>query len=617
MRVFTAAFYGGIMVEQAKKPVIVLAFANDNDDYLQMVVRERKSIYKSLQDLRDNNCVQVEAEPNTTIEDIFTFFSDYNERIAIFHYGGHASGTHLQLESSPGEAKPAGAGGLAALMGQQKNLKLVFLNGCATHDQVKLLLDAGVKAVIATSVPINDEMATEFAEQFYQALANKSDILKAFNTAKAFVTANYEKPREIGEFRGASWKGKASKKDEVPWGLYLAEDPGDVAEWKLPQTPVQNIIVQETGSATPASPGKATNNDLIEVLSNEIAKYSKESRILIDAYKKSGRYDLRMLRGLVIDSFPVPIGEQLRKILTGRDPADSDANGNAAEQVQKLKQRIRQLVVTYETTVQLCCFTVVSQLWDVIYANPKIKAEKETLAVLQKFFALDEPGYRTFCYIDLIAGAIRILNNHQIEPFIKEIAVLDDIMRGEQFCQSYQKLEKLRANIPADQQDAAALTALYQQTMTELGNVMQAFTFLVKYKLTTIKQIEIIKGRHKDPSFRHRQVVLDRISDGMMDDTGVYPSFTDSQSVILLENVKDVAHYLSLSPLVIDVNALTGHENSKLYFYCFPKPTENAYQYKFVDNEADTLLISDSQFPQIKQELEDLRDALLGARQIS
>ena len=96
-------------------------------------------------------------------------FQKHRDRIAIFHFGGHADGDRLLLQSAF-EPRPAYAEGLATLLGQQRGLKLVFLNGCSTRPQVKRLLDAGVPAVIATARPIDDRVATEFAVAFYQAL---------------------------------------------------------------------------------------------------------------------------------------------------------------------------------------------------------------------------------------------------------------------------------------------------------------------------------------------------------------------------------------------------------------------------------------------------------------
>ena len=100
---------------------------------------------------------------------IYAVFQRHRDRIALFHFGGHADGDRLLLQSAL-EPRPAYAEGLATLLGQQRGLKLVFLNGCSTRPQVKRLLDAGVPAVIATARPIDDGVATEFAVAFYQAL---------------------------------------------------------------------------------------------------------------------------------------------------------------------------------------------------------------------------------------------------------------------------------------------------------------------------------------------------------------------------------------------------------------------------------------------------------------
>jgi len=88
------------MSEEKSNPVIVLAFANDQDKYLEMIRRERKNVFKALQSYHDQGYVQVHKEESTAIKDIFDLFNRYTDRIAIFHYGGHASGTHLQLRLS-------------------------------------------------------------------------------------------------------------------------------------------------------------------------------------------------------------------------------------------------------------------------------------------------------------------------------------------------------------------------------------------------------------------------------------------------------------------------------------------------------------------------------------
>lgn len=215
------------------KPVIFLAFANNRDDYLPMINRERKNIYRSLRWFHDNGIIKVEKEATTQLEDIFEVFSENDNQITIFHFGGHAGGMHLQLEQANSDTEKAHMEGLALLLGQQKNLQLVFLNGCATLPQVELLLKNGVKAVIATSASVQDKMATEFAELFYNYLTGHSSIERAFQMAKAFIASRYSNFQPIQIYRDIAPQS-IEHKEAFPWGLYLSKRAEDALEWTLP-----------------------------------------------------------------------------------------------------------------------------------------------------------------------------------------------------------------------------------------------------------------------------------------------------------------------------------------------------------------------------------------------
>ena len=578
------------------KPVIILAFSNDQDAYLQMIVRERKNIFKALQRHHDLGYIQVHKEENTSIEDIFDLFNRYTDRIAIFHYGGHANGTHLQLEARVGKSEMANASGLAQLLGQQKALQLVFLNGCATQDQVEKLFSCGVKAVIATSVPINDEMATEFAEQFYHALAAKASIQKAFQTAKAFVVTRYGKDKDVGEFRAISWTDKKeSVSTAVPWGLYVNSNGEEALTWQLPESAEHQVIIR--GGAVSAKTGLPVNTELIETLFNEVAKQSPEVGVLWEAAKKNKRQDLRMVRQQIIDSFPAPVGEQLRKLFAG----------NTID-----VQRLRQLVLTYETVAELFCFTVLSQLWDARHTNPALKIADEHLVAFNSFLALNAESQPTFQYVKVIAAVAQILDVNGISPFVGEMADLAGALRHETLDHAQRFMEEMRAELVRGKVAAEEIESFCLQAEMHLGTILSALAFLVKYKLTTIKRIDIIKTRHKPPEYRHNQVVLDRVTAGIMDSEETYPEFTDSESVILLKNADDVKDYLSLSPFVIDENAFTGDQNSKLFFYSHHDVADDSYHFRFVDNAEDALIVSDGHYPEIKMQFEQFSQAVFG-----
>ena len=150
------------------KPVIFVAFANQDDNHLPLLKQESSEVKDALRVLETRDFIKVEREESAELKDLVNTFSSYPDQIQIFHYGGHAEGHLLQLEDKDAQSK-----GLAQLLGEQKELKLVFLNGCSTLGHVQKLFEAGVKAVIATAVPIEDKKALAFSSAFDKALANK------------------------------------------------------------------------------------------------------------------------------------------------------------------------------------------------------------------------------------------------------------------------------------------------------------------------------------------------------------------------------------------------------------------------------------------------------------
>ncbi|MGH7495085.1 MAG: hypothetical protein ACREOO_22165 [bacterium] len=86
---------------QNSKPVIFLAFAQDRVQggaYLRNLPIELDGIRKALQKARQAELCEVVERSNTTVESILDVFQEYQDRIAIFHYGGHADSYELLLD---------------------------------------------------------------------------------------------------------------------------------------------------------------------------------------------------------------------------------------------------------------------------------------------------------------------------------------------------------------------------------------------------------------------------------------------------------------------------------------------------------------------------------------
>ena len=226
------------------KPVIFLAFANANlqtvpEAYLHNLNKESGDLYRALQLRHDGNFLQIHREEQVDRDKIFHAFAHYAGKIQIFHFAGHADGEHLFLLDDEQEQQAALAKGLADLFGQhQQSLKLVFLNGCSTYGQVKMLLDNHVPAVIATSTTISDRMAGIFAEQFYTNLAGGQSINQAYEAAKAwFSTTGEQKIFDQDQARSIGRKKKGENRDILPWGLYTLEENCPALNWKIPDVP--------------------------------------------------------------------------------------------------------------------------------------------------------------------------------------------------------------------------------------------------------------------------------------------------------------------------------------------------------------------------------------------
>ncbi|HMF35461.1 MAG TPA: CHAT domain-containing protein, partial [Isosphaeraceae bacterium] len=191
----------------AELPVIVLAFANEQEGrrYLRDLPEELRQLQAILEAAEGKRLCKLVVRPNARLDQILETFTEHRERVAILHYGGHAGGDRLFLETTGTESAVAHAEGLATFLGQRRNLQLVFLNGCSTRAQAAGLLDAGVAAVIATARAIEDAIALEFAAAFYSEVASGQTLRAAYEAARGRVLAGrgsapqaYFRTRDLG-----------------------------------------------------------------------------------------------------------------------------------------------------------------------------------------------------------------------------------------------------------------------------------------------------------------------------------------------------------------------------------------------------------------------------------
>ena len=205
-----------------KQPVVFLIYANQADSPLPDLSEEDRLIYEALAPVANEEQLFIHREQYATASKIIWSLGEFNKRVSIFHFGGHASNANLYLVGETASDK-----GLAQMLGLQKPLRLVFLNGCNTGGFIQELLDQGVPAIIATSREVNDKVALKLAQQFYKALSEGSTIGEAFDFAKGAVETDDTITTKIG--RGIVLPATTGK--DFPWGLYSKKP--EALDWKI------------------------------------------------------------------------------------------------------------------------------------------------------------------------------------------------------------------------------------------------------------------------------------------------------------------------------------------------------------------------------------------------
>jgi len=568
------------------QPVFFLAFANDQTRHLPLLDQERKEIRQRLLPLENEQYIQLLTESAATIDDLTGLITHVKDRLAIFHYGGHADSEQLFLAD-----QSADGAGLADLLGTQSNLKLVFLNGCSTRAQVQRLLEKGVPAVIATSVPIGDEAAKAFAVSFYEALATRHTLREAFDIAAA--RQKMANGLEVIWHRG---QGLAPITDDapLPWGLYTHDEAPDILDWKIALVNAGTFILANAGYRYQA--GQVMNKQIVETIANAIQADNPKIQFMFqEARRRNKEPKLRELRAAVIDAFPTPIGMHLRRLI------QSD---------QVSVDRLQRMVNLYSVSVELLAFIMLAQLWDERYKNDALDIPASQARILTDFVQATQDTAATFNYFDLIRGISDIFELNHIEPFVREFqAFKQEVFEDSELLNAHLALEEmkgfLQGTIAADEIESYCV-----QAEQHLCTLFSKIGFAARYTLATIKTIELDKERHANPHYRHNLVILNRLMEsiGVLDDVLVSDVYSDSRAVVLLRNEDTVFPYLNLSPLIIDENALSGQYNSKLFFFRYTEAGQLVYE--LIENRKDQLLVSDEKYPAVNNQFQAFKRSI-------
>ena len=194
---------------------IALLGARSSDNPLESVPKELSLIRQLIEEKTDYNLTY---EPYLTRNGLTELFRKRLDKLGIIHFAGHTNNENLQTNDAELNAQNIAS----YLKTWTKKPALIFLNGCTNAGQVTSFHLAGLPCVIATSRPIGDSIASEFAFEFYRELLawpDKATLAQAFKRAGETTFNN-----RSGSPRSINLEEMDQQDIKWDWGIYFSSD---------------------------------------------------------------------------------------------------------------------------------------------------------------------------------------------------------------------------------------------------------------------------------------------------------------------------------------------------------------------------------------------------------
>ncbi len=546
-------------------PVILLAYANDADSaHLPLLNTESDEIWRALKPLQDKNYLQIYDKRNLTVDALLQDIQSSGDAITVFHFAGHAGIDALGLEGGEAHTK-----GLAQILGNLKSLKLVFLNGCSTAGQVKLLQTAGVKCIIATSVPIEDDKAMFFSTNFYRGLAQKRTIEQSFLFAKAAVETKYKYSPPFSITRGATPLAIDADAANIPsiqqlfgiWKLYLTtENDTETLNYRLPYFRDFQFSKQTTNHIFD---NIAQNQNIINLMLQSMCQYNKDIYTQLVETKNGVEQekDASTYMDVIMQNVPWMIAQQLSLL---------------RQKEQENQDRLEHLLSAYIVTARVIYYILIADLWRINRTNgvalPPNFTQENTIT---------RQNLLTFPYIERCLALIDYFDAHKIDLFIPELKDFYSVMKGKNSQPFERYLFDLTTKINTI--DKVDIATYCQQTERSLAVFMSSVGFLASYRFTMIRGTSLYNPLYTDLAY---DVQLGSLNPINLDGPVYYQdgkkkrkkSYTPQNCIVLLRNDDDLAENLNLTPFIIDLNTfLTNAKKPDIYMYGFLENNRHYY----------------------------------------
>jgi hypothetical protein len=567
------------------QPILFFAYANSQSSPLPLLSREDDTVYSVLVNRYLKGHYAIHRDSFTSLEKINQYLGKFQDQIALFHYSGHADEGHLLLDDENANAK-----GIAHQLGTSaKNgkLQVVILNGCSTGGQVQALLDAGVPAVVATSAPVGDASATEFAIRFYQGLSEYHKTLQeAFDDALGPAQTSTTLDLNLSSISRGQQLPTGVISSEALWGLFVRE--GEDAILSSHPIPRKRNIQRERSF----EPNSLLTESLFASL---LATKCREIRNLQEAEEDGEYVEVGNKQTAIVNVLPFPIATHLQKLLC---PVESEGEG-----FDKISlARLQQIGTAFHSSTELLTFVMLSQLWEARLNGVFKVIPADLQLLLQQHFSWSARERAAQEHIPIVQAIRRFLDSLPAEEgaypyFVEELKGLKALIQAESpFAKACTYLAHLRRQTLEGTIAEEDIPDLCEAAEIQLCAFFSELGFLHRYALTSIQNIDIRKLRHqKQAVFRHELVKLMRAFGRGEQIYYDLEEYLDNRGVVLVkgkvkvldakkrEFTADDLDYLNLTPFLIDQNAFEKNTDlSNLLFFEEYRKNSDAYLYHSV-----------------------------------
>lgn len=267
--------------------------------------------------------------------------------------------------------------------------------------------------------------------------------------------------------------------------------------------------------------------------------------------------------------------------------------GTAAGQEKNLR-RLSFMAEAWQGSLRYLCFIQMAQILQM--------ENKPKLGFISDFLQMEENSYLDFDYTSLLLTTTNVIGQNgflqEIDKFVEELTDTESALYGTALFLEDQRRKLMANEIPEDEQ----LPGLLEEYLTALVYWLRKISFLCKYRLISIKEINLDYRLGTTKNFVHLYGELHGIySDGGMSDEdyntkSIENSFTYNKSILLfrgndissgMDRIDDQNAYLSLSPLIIDQSVYAGKptQTPEIFYYTGYEKAKRQYNYSQYKNE--------------------------------